>query len=71
MNLKEYALRPVEFVAGQDYPDAQQIRHDATSDGATASEVDMSVVYERRQFVANLVHLSGLRKAIQQYTKGE
>lgn len=58
------AISPLEGIAGQTYPDTEAIRREVSLDGASGSEVEMSVHYARSDFFHDLTAMQGLRRAI-------
>lgn len=62
MSVKSLLLRPLEALAGREYPDIHQLRQDASEDGVSESELDMSVRYARNKFVTAFVNMEGLDK---------
>ncbi|HMT19313.1 MAG TPA: hypothetical protein PKD15_04720 [Candidatus Saccharibacteria bacterium] len=62
-------MKPLEVLAGRKFPDAERIRHEVSSGCDGPFDVESNVYYHRQQFRKSLIHLEGLRQAIQQRRK--
>jgi hypothetical protein len=54
------------WLAGREFPDADRIRHEVSSGCDGPFDVESNVHYHRQEFRKSLIHLEGLRQAIQQ-----
>lgn len=65
----ELLRRSLDALAGQQYPDAQNIRATMSRDGVVEPIIQRQIDFETREWRTDLIHLRGLTKLVQ--TRGE
>jgi hypothetical protein len=62
-------LKPLEFIAGRDFP-SSELKREMSPSCETLNELDYMMSYERSKWRTDLLHFEGLRNFIDR-TKGD